>query len=472
MAWNKAKAFAADKWRQTVPKRTDFLSNVLGENPISKEGNPYAQYLSRSVLLEEASPPKNVRATINIIIGFLTIFIVWATITQLDERAVAPGVILPINFIQPVQHQEGGIIAQILVDNGDYVVPGQPLILLDDIAPRAQYESLLAREVALGLQMERLRAFALGREPNFANTPAGFSDFVADNEQIFTTQVAAREAQISIINAQIAELRDEVVGLREQEENLASEVALVQEEVNIRQQLIDRGLTSKITFLTAQRDLTRTRGQLFDARGKTGAAEAGIREAAGRILELEERLRNDAFTEMGAVGSERAQVSAQLAQLADRVERTSIIASTAGRIKGVIERPPGGIIAPAEVVMEIVPTEQELIAEIRISPRDIGHIEVGDAVLVKVETFNYARFGGIDGTVSHISAASTVDQDGNPFFHAEVSLTQNFVGLDPRSNHLTPGMTLVADIKTGAKSLIAYLLRPIYNTLTQSFGER
>ena len=231
-------------------------------------------------------------------------------------------------------------------------------------------------------------------------------------------------------------------------------------------------LTKKVTYLSAQRDLAQARGNLFDVRNRVTRAEASIREASGRILEIEQRLRNEAFTQMGAVSSEQAQVQAQVGLLEDRLERTSITAPITGRVSALLERSPGGVIGPGEILMEIVPTEQELIAEIRISPRDIGHLEEGLEVLVKVETYNYARYGGIKGILTNISAASYKDAEENTFFTAEVVLERNYVGMDPRSNQIRPSMTLIADIKTGEKTLMAYLMRPVYNTLQDSFAER
>lgn len=472
MALDNKKKSWKERWKKNPPRAQSFLSSVLGEKIDSSESNPYASYLSRSVLLEETQPPKNLRATINIIIGLVASFVVWASVTQLDERAIAPGEISPINSVQPVQHLEGGIVAEILVNDGDFVEAGQPVVLMDETAPMAEYNSLSARNIALILQIERLRAFALGRPAMFIQVSERYNQFVSDQQQILAAQIATREAQISVINAQISEQREEIIRLGLSEDMLKEEVALMQEEVNIRQQLIEQGLTTKIVYLSAQRDLTQARGSLSDVRTQVIRSEAAIREASRRILELEERLRNDAFGEMGRVASEQAQVESELARLQDRVARTSLTAPVSGIVKGVVTRPSGGVIAAGEVLMEIVPTEQELVAEVRISPRDIGHIEAGDPVLVKVETFNYARFGGIDGTLTHISASSFRDEEGNPFFKGQVVLIKNYVGTDARSNHITPGMTLVADIKTGEKTLMAYLMRPIANTLNDSFGER
>jgi HlyD family secretion protein/adhesin transport system membrane fusion protein len=453
-------------------KKQGFLTNVMGENPSNKVGNPYAQYLSRSILLEESSPPKNIRAIISLFSVILFGLIVIAAYMPLDERAIAPGQILPINFVQPVQHLEGGIVADVLVKEDDFVDQGQALILLDDTASRAEYESLKARNVALLLQIERLRAFGLERAVNFSGNGALYPELAADQVQILATQKASRAAQTAVIRAQIQENRDQLKGLLVTEEALIQEYSLMQEEVDIQAGLVEKGLVPRLKFLGIQRDLAKLEGDLASARNNMSATRGAITEGFTRVTELRERLKNDAFVELGRISSEQAQVNAQLARLQDRLRRTAVIAPISGRVTGLTVNKPGGIVPAGLMIMEIVPESDEMIAEIRISPRDIGHIPEGAEVLIKVDTYNFARWGGIKGRIESISASSFIDDEGNPYFRGLARLDQNYVGLDPKGNLVTPGMTLVGDIKTGQKTLLEYLIRPIYNTLSDSFGER
>ena len=121
---------------------------------------------------------------------------------------------------------------------------------------------------------------------------------------------------------------------------------------------------------------------------------------------------------------------------------------------------------------EIVPISDSLIAEVRISPRDIGHVDLGTEVLVKIDTYNFARYGSITSSLDHISASSFMDEEGNSYFKGLVALPQNYIGTDPKSNRITSGMTVVADIRTGKKTLLQYLVKPINNALNTSFRER
>lgn len=447
------------------------LPMLLGEDPSSPD-NPYASYLSRSVLLEEAAPPKNARAAIIIVLGALLIFVLWASLSQLDEKAVASGEILPVNFVQPVQHFEGGIVADVRIEDGQVVAEGEALIVLDSTAPLAELETLRARNASLGLQMERLRAFATGEEPDLGAIAPGYADMIADQTRLHRSQINSRNAQTSVITSQVDELIAAQKGLAAQEDALQKEVGFAGEEVGLRSELVEKGLTSRVVFLNAQRQLARAEGQLAEIITQAASNRAAVAEARLRKLEVEERLKTEALNEQGKLAGEREQVGEQLARLEDRVARTTITAPVAGIVKGLVVTSPGGVIGPGQILLEIVPDDRELIAEVRISPKDVGHVKAGSPAVIKIDTFSYSRYGGIEGRVKQVSASTFQDEDGNPYFRGLVTLDQDYVGIDPLSNRLAPGMTLVADIKTGKKSLMEYLLRPISRALEDSFSER
>lgn len=449
-----------------------YLPVVLGASPNEEKANPYAPYLSRSILLEEAAPPKNARAVINIVSATLLAFVLLASFATLDERAVAEGEILPLNFVQPVQHLEGGIVARVLIEEGAAVKEGQVLIAMDDTIARSELETVQARYAALNLQVERLQAFAGGVTPDFEAVASGHDQLIQEQSEVYRAQISARKAQSGVIQSQIEQSDAELAGLTAQQSALAREVGFAREEVQLRKQLLDKGLTSKVVFLNAQRQLARAEGQLAEIQTQKARSKAGKAEASQRLFELDERLRNEALGEMGRLAGERSQVGEQLTRLVDRVARTSITAPVDGIVKGLIVTSSGTIVGPGAVILEIVPSSRELVASLRISPRDVGHLEVGKEAVLKIETFNYARYGGITGHIKQISASSFRDEEGNPYFRGLVTLDRDYVGPDPLANRITPGMTLVADIKTGEKSLIGYLLRPVYNTLNDSFGER
>lgn len=430
-------------------------------------------FLARSVVLEELDPPGHVKSAIRIVMSVLVIAIVWAAIAKLDERAVTTGEILPQNFIQPVQHLEGGIVRAVLVSDGDQVSAGDPLIVLDETAPLAELQTVRARHAGLALQAARLRSFANGSDADFETWEVQHPDLVADQREILATQVASRDAQLSVVQAQAEEQRQSLSGLAAQRSAFESQLEAVQEEMDLRQELMEKGLASRIVFLETKRQLARTKGDVAELDTRIASTRASLVESEQRMKETSERLKNEALVEMGRVVSERAEVAERLARLEDQVERMTITAPIEGRVNALAFTEPGGVVAQGQAVMEIVPQSQELVASVRISPKDVGHVKLGQAASVRIETFNFSRFGAIEGEVTHVSASSFEDpRTGDIYFKGLIALDKGYTGPDPASNRIAPGMTLTAHVKTGQKTLLAYLLKPISRALDTAFSER
>lgn len=450
-----------------VTKATD-AAKTRHERPVSY----YARFLSRAILLEESGPPKAIISTIGIISLFVFGCIIWAAVTKLDETTVAQGQIVPAASVQPVQHLEGGIVAEVLVEEGQMVKKGEPLIRMSPSQAVSERGRMLARHAALSMQIERLKAFALDKEANFSSYETTFPDLVRDQEEILAQQLKSSQAQENVILAQIAEKRNEAKVLNEQEKTEKRTLAIIAEELKMRKELTEKGLGSRLRLLEVEKEYSEAEGNLHTTRSRKASVQAGIKQAEGSLIELQASLRNDALKEMGSLSKELAEVTADLQRLEDKVERLNVTAPSDGFVKGLKYRVAGSVVPPGDVVAEIVPYTGNLVAEVRISPRDIGHVQTGENVLVKIDTYNFARFGGVKGTLNQVSASSFIDEKGESYFKGVVELPQDYVGGNPASNRITPGMTVVADIKTGDKTLLQYLVKPINNALTTSFRER
>ena len=236
--------------------------------------------------------------------------------------------------------------------------------------------------------------------------------------------------------------------------------------------LLKKDLVSKVVYLETERALFKVRGELASLIGQEMQTRATLGEAQNSLLELSAKLRNEALDEMGSVTGELAQVREAIAKLEDRVQRLVITAPTRGIVKGLTTRTIGAVIGPGEQVVEIVPLDDDLVAEVRISPRDIGHLRVGQAANVKVTTYDAARFGVVEGRLKRVSASTFEDEQGEPFYKGVIELSQAFVGDNSNRNPILPGMVVDADIVTGSKSLLQYLLKPVYRGLDSAFRER
>ena len=241
----------------------------------------------------------------------------------------------------------------------------------------------------------------------------------------------------------------------------------------MRSQLAERGLISRIVLLETQREHSRLNGEISETDATISRDRLLISEAINSLVEFDSKLRDDAINEMGDVTSELAQVDEALVKLEDRVRRLEIIAPERGVVNGLEVTTIGAVVEPGVTLMEIVPLDDEMIVEARIPAQDIGHVAVGQEVDVKVLTYDYARFGSITGSLERLSPNSfTDDDDGTVYYKAQVQLERNYVGNDPTGKLVLPGMTVQAEIITGSKSVLRYLLKPIYASLGSAFSER
>ncbi|MBO6579895.1 MAG: HlyD family type I secretion periplasmic adaptor subunit [Thalassospira sp.] len=431
-----------------------------------------ARYLSHAVLLEEGGISVFVRsAMVMLSVGFLAL-IAWSATTEIKETAITFGQVMPTSAVNKIQHLEGGIIEQIMVRDGDLVEKGQVLIRLKADGAQAELSQTETKLGNLQLEAERYRALAEGREPDFTTLMVQYPELAQNQDEIYRIQTELDANQSEILEVQIKERNAELAQLSEQEATLRKSVDLLSQEVTMRRSLYEQGLNSKVLFLNIQRELNEAQGNLSGVIAEKARARETIAEANLRLNELEKTQREEAITELGRLGGEIAQAREALRKLRDRVDRLEIIAPTRGYIKGLQFTTIGGVIAPAQVVMELVPVDDVLIAETRISTEDIGHVHLGQPVTVKVSAFDFIRYGGINGELVSISASTFVDEDGRPYYKGKVALEADAVGEGASAQKIIPGMTVQADIQTGERTLLQYLLKPVYVSLDQAFSER
>ncbi len=433
--------------------------------------NRLVKFLSRPLVLEEAGPPAVFSHLMLVVSGLLLVGFAWAAVAQISETAVTEGHIMPAKPVQAVQHLEGGLVAEVLVDNGEFVKKGQLLVRLQSVDAQAELEQLQAREAGLALRAERLRAFVLDREADFS-AGQDYPELVADQQAILDLQIEARESQRTVILSRIEQRKAEVAGLSEQRENIEKQIGLVAEQVEMRRTLLNKGLDSRVNFLEIQRAHTNIRGELIALIGQIATSQEALNEAKGSLVELDAKLRNESLSEMGQVTAELAEVRESAAELEDRVYRLEIFSPEHGIVKGLLTKTVGAVIKPGENIMEIVPVQENMVAEVQIKPRDIGHIRIGQEAKVKVTTYDVARFGALSGILEHISASTFQDEEGEPYYKGKIALEQNFLGGQAGRNLVLPGMLVAADISTGRKTIMEYLLKPVYRAFDEAFDER
>jgi HlyD family type I secretion membrane fusion protein len=260
--------------------------------------------------------------------------------------------------------------------------------------------------------------------------------------------------------------------LRDQRVHAARRVDLVAQEVDMRQRLATRGLSTRVDLLDVQRRQAEARDRLAAVEGDIAGTRAGIVEARATLSELDAKLMADASERLAQVRTDLAEVERSLMQVADRARRTRLTAPVDGVVKGVDKRTPGAVLQPGDTVLEIVPISDEMVAEVRLDPKDAGHVRRGHTARVEITAYDTARFGDLNGEVRHVSASTFQDKDGRPYYRAIVALEKPFVGPSPQRNPVLPGMVVRAKIATGTKTLLSYLTKPVSRGFDAAFTER
>lgn len=442
-----------------------------------KEQNKQLRLLGQSAILEEATTPYLIRTTMFVIsIVFLT-FIGWTSVAKIKEMARTVGEIVPSGHIQAIQHLEGGIVEEILVREDEVVAKGQVLLRLSGEAVRADLDRLQTRQVILETRKKRMLAFLEGDVLAFGDdglgTENGQQGSVAQGQrQILEGMLQAHATEKKVIVEQIIQKKEQIAMLRREQQTVAANLKVAESAFATQQELYDERLIPETTYLDAVKEKNERRGKLETIDIQLRQAAKVVKEFEWRLRSLESSSKDSTLQQIGALDSELAENSKLVAKLRQQAERLAIKAPARGVVKGLETHTIGGVVERGQQLMEIVPLGEELIAEVRVSPTDIGHIKVGDHVDVKITSFDFSRYGSIGGTVSALSATTFTSEQGAPYYKGIVRLKQNYVGLVPGRNTILPGMIVNADIVTGEKSILAYLLKPIHISLTTAFVER
>jgi len=416
---------------------------------------------------------------IGVIVFFVGVGVLWGGSAPIAGAAIAPGVVSPDGRRRTVQHLEGGIIHQLLVTSGDHVTQGQPLIVLEETQALADYNRIVVQRRTYAAMQSRLEAEQAGAEeitfPDFLISNAENPDvaqIIETQQTLFETRQAAQQSRADILRQRIAQLDEEIIGLESQIDSQNRQIALIASEVEDVQELVDRGLERRARLLALQR-------QQADIEGAVGANVAAIAQARQSIGETELQILNldtdrqdEIANELNQVRFERAGIEQDLSRTQDILTRTSILAPISGIVVENRFTTVGGVIRPGEPILDIVPQEEELLIDARVSPNDIDSVQIGMTAQVILSAYSQRRLPRIDGQVKSISADRLVDEvTGQPYFLARVEVNpQELLDLEDRIT-LTAGMPAEVYILTGERTALEYLMEPVIQSFRRAFRE-
>ncbi len=442
------------------------MNTNVAKSPLSwaYQAGTAPKHLAQSVALEESPVPGALHTGVTIIACLLTVFMVWAAFTNVNEVAVAQGQIIPSGYIQTVQHLEGGMVREILVEDGQLVEKGQPLLKLDDTNANADLGQMMARQHSLELQASRLRSFA--------RDDGAVKPLTPEEQAILTSMEEARTSQQNVLNDQIAQKDKELQGIIATRAALQKNLVLIREEYAINKKMAARGSVSKMAVMSSERDKNMMEGQLAESISQENQALAARDEIVNRLQSLQADLKQEAMKNLGQIEAELAEINKSITKLQSASNRTTIDAPIRGIVKGLSVHTIGSVIEQGQTLLEIVPVDEEMMVEALVSPSDVGNLKPGQSVNIKVTAYDFARFGSVPGTLESVSASTFQSEDKKSFYKTRIKLERNYIGKNPDKNIILPGMVIQADIITGKKTILEYLLKPIHTTMQTAFQER
>jgi len=408
-----------------------------------------------------------------LIVVLLTGATVWARFAHLDEVAIATGEVVPRGKVKTIQHYEGGIISEIHVEEGKTVHPGEVLLQLDVSTSDANREETQVRLDTMLLSNARLRAEADG-------TPLVFPPVVAERHPDLVVAerrtYEARQAQLKNnkegLDSQVRQREIEVQQLRDKQRVLTGDLKLAQEKYAMSKSLLEQQLTSKLDNLVVQREVEMLQGDISGVNLQIPRAQAALEEARAKLREADSRFRREALEEVNKNEPQIARTRELLSVSAEQVRRTTITSPIEGVVKDLRFHTVGGVVRPGDPIMTIVPTDEKLVIESKLNPVDRGYVQVGQPALVKISAYDFYRYGGLQGEVTHISPDSTTAQNGTSYFTVVVETKRSYLGTEAEKLPITTGMQATVDIHTGTRSVLEFLLKPVLRLRYEGFRER
>ncbi len=403
----------------------------------------------------------------------LAVGMAWASLARLDEVAIADGEVVPADKVKVVQHLEGGIIERIFVAEGQAVAAGDRLVRIELPVTAVNVEEIEARRDGFLLARARLTAEIEAVPLAFPPDVAARRPALAKAER--QTYDAHREEltrKVAAIGQQIRQRELAVTELTAARTALRTDLKLAKENYAISEDLARDGLTSKIDHLERKREVKRLEGELQALAPAIPRARAAIGEARERLGEEKLRFQRELLEKLSRTEADIARTDQLLAEATGQASRTVIRSPVAGIVKNLRFHTIGGVVGPGDPILELVPSDERLVIQARLQPMDRGYVAVGQNARAKISAYDFVRYGALEGRITHIGADSTVAPDGSSYFEVVMAPERNYLGDRPGLLVIKPGMTAVLDIRTGTKTVMQYLLKPVIKTGQEAFRER
>lgn len=415
-----------------------------------------------------------------VIVGvFVVATLIWAAVSPIRSAIMAPGVVRVEANRKVIRHREGGTVKVIPIKEGQRVAQGQPLLVLDDVQPRASVDVLQNQHDALAAQSARFEAEATGRRA--LTLPVGLTSrmsdprvagLIGDQQLLFRTRLQFFDSQAEVLNQRQSQIESQISGVQAQLDALEESVRLTKEELTGYQTLYEKGYAPKTLILRYDRSLAELAGR----RGALNAEITRLRQQKGetrlQLNALRDQRVSEAAEGLRQMQSGLSDVSPRLTAALQMLEHSVVRSPADGYVLDLSQSTVGGVIAPGETLMNIVPANAPLIISARIKPADIDDVRVGMKAEVRLTAFNYRKVSPVEGDVIAVSADQLIDpKTGEGYFRADVRIPPAQLATLPKGAKMSPGMPASVSIVTGSRTILSYLVSPLTDTIRDSLKE-
>ncbi|MCA1764787.1 MAG: HlyD family type I secretion periplasmic adaptor subunit [Desulfobulbaceae bacterium] len=386
----------------------------------------------------------------------------WAGIAEVDIIVRTVGQIIPAGRSQIVQHLEGGIVEKILVQEGQVVAAGQPLIELSGVQSRSYLGQEQSKLDALRGRDARLLAELTGKDS------IDFPEELKDPKviQVETAAWRARRAQLAeevhVLQALGRQKKSELAEIKAKQKNLLEELVLAQKRHHVIKGLEKNNAASELEVLDSQMRIQQLKNQISEAANGAPRLQAAVSEAESRVKEASARFRAEASATLTKVREELEKLSFEIDSSVDRLERNIVRSPVAGLINKLNITTIGAVVRPSEILLEITPSDQRIVIQTRANPDDRAHLRRDLPARVRIGAYDYATYGTFEGRVAEVSADTLTDERDNRYYRVNIEVDVSTITSRIRQpDVLMPGMAASADIAVGKRTILSYILSPL-----------
>ncbi len=446
----------------------EYVEDLSSES-IHDEDMKFISDLNAAVMVKR---PIGARFLIYTMVLVLAALIVWATYAPILQVTRGIGKVIPSSSVQVVQNLEGGILQNILVSSGQRVSSGEPVMQLSDEIYRASFRESAVEYYSELAKVSRLKAQLYGTVLMFPAELENHQDYISRERVVFDKRSSTLLAQLEIADRQISQLQHELTSAQSKLEFLIESYKLEKEKLEFMSPMAATGAVSKADFLQTKQQVNNLASEKVLTELSIPKLEDSFQEAIARRQEMILQFSEETAQELKKSEVRLDQIIEYQNGLNNKIRRTTVRSPLDGIVNKIHINTIGGVVQPGMDLMEIVPVEDELLVEAKISPKDIGFLKKGMKVVVKLTAYDFTIYGGLEGVLEFIGADTIKDEEGEEFYIVRVKANKNYIGSDKNKLYIIPGMETNVDIITGEKTLMEYFLKPILRAKENALTER